>query len=65
MPGEEWMSIKEASTRLLAEYPEKNITYPRLLRLVQKGTLETKEDVLDARIKLINIEEVKKLYRIQ
>jgi hypothetical protein len=54
----EWVSIKVASKRL-------NISYPRLLRLVQKGALQTKDDVLDARIKLVDLDEVKRLFRIE
>jgi hypothetical protein len=55
---ENWVSMKEASETL-------KISYYKLIRLVDRGTIPTKEDELDRRARLVNLEDVKRVFRIK
>jgi hypothetical protein len=58
MQNQEWLPMKEAAERL-------NISYYKLIRMVDRGKLETKEDDLDRRVRLVNLNEVRKVFRLQ
>jgi len=55
---EDWRPMKEVAEML-------NISYYKLQRLVDRGTVTAKEDPLDRRYRLVNIEEVKRVFRIK
>jgi hypothetical protein len=55
---DQWVTMSEASQRL-------GIPYNRITRLAAKGKIETRTDVLDERVKLVNIEELKRVFRIR
>ncbi len=56
--AEEWVSVKEAADRL-------NISYWKLLRLADRGAIRTQENVLDRRQKLVEINEIKRVFNIK
>jgi hypothetical protein len=56
--AEQWVSMKEAANQL-------KISYYKLIRMVDRGTIQTKQDDLDRRIRLVNIEEVRKIFRLE
>lgn len=55
---EDWRPMKEVAELL-------DISYYKLQRLVDRGTVSSKEDSLDRRVKLVNVEEVKRVFRIK
>jgi hypothetical protein len=58
MPTEEWMKMKDAAALL-------KISYWKLQRLADRGTISSKDDPLDRRARLVNVEEVKQIFRIK
>ena len=57
METERWLPMKEVATLL-------NISYDKLSRLVRQKVIKTQDDVLDQRVKLVEVEEVKKIFRL-
>jgi len=55
---DQWVTMREASQQL-------GIQYNRITRLAAKGKIETKIDILDERVKLVNLEELKRVFRIK
>ena len=49
--------MKEVATLL-------NISYDKLSRLVRQKVIKTQDDILDQRVKLVEVEEVKKIFRL-
>jgi hypothetical protein len=57
MTTEEWVTMREAATRL-------KISYNKLSRLVALGEIQTKSRKLDRRVRLVEINEVKKIFEL-
>jgi excisionase family DNA binding protein len=57
MQNQVWLPMKEAAKRL-------GISYYKLIRMVDRGKIQTMPDDLDRRVRLVNLEEVKKVFRI-
>ena len=57
MQNQVWLPMKEAAERL-------GISYYKLIRMVDRGKIQTMPDDLDRRVRLVNLEEVKKVFRI-
>jgi hypothetical protein len=55
---EQWMSMKETALLL-------KISYNKLSRLVRQKAIRTQDDVLDQRAKLVEVNEVKRVFRIK
>jgi len=55
---EEWMSMKQAAEKL-------GISYDKLSRLVRKRAITTKTDIVDERVKFVEIGEIKRVLRIK
>jgi predicted HTH domain antitoxin len=55
---EEWVSMTEAAKTL-------GISYDKLSRLVRKRAINTKSDIVDERVKYVEIGEIKKVLRIK
>jgi hypothetical protein len=55
---DQWVTMSEAAQRL-------GIQYNRITRLASKGKIETRTDMLDERAKLVNLEELKRVFRIR
>lgn len=53
---EQWMNMGETAKLL-------NISYNKLSRLVRQKAIRTQEDILDQRAKLVNVEEVKRIFK--
>lgn len=53
---EEWLPMREVAKML-------NISYDKLSRLVRQKIIQTRDDVLDQRVKLVEVNEVKKVFR--
>lgn len=53
---EQWMNMGETAKLL-------NISYNKLSRLVLQKAIRTQEDILDQRAKLVNVEEVKRIFK--
>ena len=58
MNSEQWIPMKEAAAIL-------NISYDKLSRLVRQKAIHTQEDVLDQRAKLVELNEVKRVFRLK
>jgi predicted site-specific integrase-resolvase len=58
MSDEEWMNMKDVASQL-------QISYWKLQRLVDRGTIPSKDDPLDRRARLVNINEVKQIFKIK
>lgn len=56
--GEQWVPMKEAAEML-------NISYDKLGRLVRRREIRSQDDPLDQRVKLVEINEVKRIFRIR
>jgi hypothetical protein len=56
--GEQWVSMREAANIT-------GVSYFRIQRMADRGKLQTKEDELDRRLRLVNVEEVKRVFRVQ
>jgi len=55
--NEQWLPMREVAERLkLSQY--------KLSRMAQKGAIRTKPDILDARIKLVELGEVRRVFRL-
>lgn len=57
MPDEQWVSMRDAANIT-------GVSYYRIQRLADRGKLQTKEDDLDRRLRLVNVEEVRKVFRV-
>lgn len=57
MAEEQWLPMKEVAKIL-------NVSYDKLSRLVRQKVLRTQNDVLDQRVKLVELNEVKRIFRI-
>jgi hypothetical protein len=55
-----WVTMKEAVTILKADGLKVNPN--TLSRLANRGTIQTKDDPLDARVRLVDIEELRRLF---
>jgi hypothetical protein len=55
---EQWVTMREAATTL-------KLSYYKIQRLAAQGSLSTRDDVLDKRVKLVNLEEVRRVFRIR
>lgn len=53
--NEEWVTIKEAAVRL-------RIGRNKISRLVNKGTIQTQDNPLDARVRLVNLNELRAIF---
>lgn len=58
MNTEQWLPMKEVAEML-------NISYDKLSRLVRQKAIQTQDDILDQRVKLVEVNEVKKVFRIK
>jgi len=53
--SEEWVTIQEAARRL-------NVRRNKISRLVGRGVIQTKVNPLDARVTLVDLEEVRAIF---
>ena len=53
--SEEWVTIQEAARRL-------DVKRNMISRLVSRGVIQTKNNPLDARVRLVNLDELRKLF---
>ncbi len=53
--SEEWITIQEASSRL-------KVGRNKISRLVSRGVIQTKDNPLDARVRLVNLNELRTLF---
>ena len=51
---EKWVSMKEAAEEL-------NISPSRVSRLAEIGAIQTKSSIINRKIKLVNVEEIRRL----
>lgn len=51
----EWVTIQEAAKRL-------NVRRAKISRLVSRGVIQTKDNPLDARVTLVDLEEVRTIF---
>ncbi len=58
MNTEQWLPMTDVADML-------HIPYEKLSRLVRQKEIETRDDVLDKRVKLVEINEVKKVFRLK
>jgi hypothetical protein len=57
---EEWVSMREAAARLRREGYK--ISPNKVSRLANRDTIRTKDDPLDARVKLVELNELRTLF---
>ncbi|HEX2557465.1 MAG TPA: hypothetical protein VHK86_04025 [Nitrososphaera sp.] len=55
---EQWLPMSIVAERL-------KISAYKLSRMAQKGAIVTKPDILDARVKLVELNEVKRIFRVE
>ena len=55
---EQWLPMNEVAEML-------KISAYKLSRMAQKGAIRTQPDILDARVKLVELNEVKRVFRIK
>lgn len=55
---QQWLPMREVADML-------NISYDKLSRLVRQKVIQTQSDVLDQRTKLVEVNEVKRVFRIR
>jgi len=55
---QQWLPMREVADML-------NISYDKLSRLVRQKVIQTQSDVLDQRTKLVEVNEVKRVFRIK
>lgn len=53
--NEEWVTIKEAAERL-------GVRRNKISRLASRGIIKTKDNPLDARVRLVNLNELRTLF---
>ena len=53
-PNEQWLPIKEAAKAL-------NVSRYKLNQLIDKGLIQTKENIKDYREKLVNLEQARQV----
>lgn len=58
---EEWVSMRVAASRLKGEGYEK-ISPNKVSRLAARGKIRTKDDPLDERVKLVELQELRTLF---
>jgi orotate phosphoribosyltransferase len=60
MTTQRWVSMREAARILQAEGFKVN---PNLIsRLANRGTIQTKDDPIDARVRLVDLNELRQLF---
>ena len=59
--NEEWVPITDAIRRLRAENIE--IGRNKMSRLISRGVIRTKSNPLDARVRLVDLVEIRALYQ--
>ena len=57
MSTEQWLPMREVAENL-------HISYDKLSRLVRQKVIRTQSDVLDQRKKLVEINEVRQIFRV-
>lgn len=55
---EQWLPMKDVAKML-------NIPDYKLSRVAQKGSIQMKPDPVDGRVKLVEVNEVKRIFRIK
>jgi len=55
---EEWVTMKEAAKSV-------GTSASKISRLASIGAIEVRENIIDRRLKLVNLEQVKELFRSQ
>jgi hypothetical protein len=58
MPEEQWLPMREVAEML-------HISYDKLSRLVRQKAIQSKNDILDQRVKLVEVSEVKRVFRLR
>jgi len=53
--SEEWITMQEAAKRL-------SVGRNKISRLVSRGVIQTKDNPLDARVRLVNLNEVRVIF---
>jgi hypothetical protein len=53
--SEEWVAIQEAASRL-------KVRRNKISRLVSRGVIQTRDNPLDARVRLVNLNELRTLF---
>ena len=53
--NEEWVTLREASRQL-------KTTVPKLSRMAQKGEIKSKKSIRDARVILVDLTELRRLF---
>ena len=53
--NEEWVTIQEAASRL-------KVRRNKISRLVSRGVIQTRNNPLDARVRLVNLNELRTLF---
>jgi hypothetical protein len=53
--NEEWVTIQEAASRL-------KVRRNKISRLVSRGVIQTRDNPLDARVRLVNLNELRTLF---
>jgi hypothetical protein len=56
--NEDWVPMREAAATL-------GISYDKLSRLVRQRVIKTQSDILDQRKKLVQLSEVKRIFRLE
>jgi len=56
--GEQWLPMREVANML-------GISYDKLGRLVRRREIRSQDDPLDQRLKLVELSEVKRIFRIR
>lgn len=58
MAEERWLPMREVADLL-------HISYDKLSRLVRQKAIQAQDDILDQRVKLVEVNEVKRVFRIK
>ena len=58
--SEEWVTIQEAVERLKAERLKVNRN--KISRLAGRGSIQTRDNPLDARVRLVDLNEIRALF---
>ncbi len=56
--NDQWVTMSQAAQML-------GIQYNRITRLAAKGKIETRLNILDERVKLVNLEELRQIFNIR
>ena len=58
--SEEWVTIQEAVERLKAE--RLRVNRNKISRLASRGSIQTRDNPLDARVRLVDLNEIRALF---